>query len=171
MSRIPHGVEKAIFAMRWLVAPFFLGLFVAVLALIWKFFLDLYQLVLHLPAASGKEVIVAALKLIDFALTANLILIVIFAGHENFLRKVDPAQQSDWPDGITQLDIGGLKQRLLGSVVAIATVETLEWYLDIEDYSDMSKFGWVIGFQLAFVASMLMLAIADRLGGRARTKP
>ena len=38
--------------------------------------------------------------------------------------------------------------------------------MDIEDYADISKFIWVIGFQLAFVASLLMIAIANRLGVR-----
>lgn len=171
MRWIQHGVEQAIFIMRWLVAPFFFGLIVGILVLICKFFLELYEVVVHLPSASGKEVIVGVLNLVDFALTANLILIVIFAGHHNFVRKVDPAEHPDWPDGITQLDFGGVKQKMLGSIVAIATVETLEWYLDVDKYADVSKFGWVIGFQLAFVGSMLMLAIADRLGAEANKKP
>jgi uncharacterized protein (TIGR00645 family) len=170
MTWFQRGAERAVLLMRWLVAPFFVGLFVGVLVLIGKFFLELYQLVVLLPDASGKAVIVGVLKLVDFALVANLVLIVIFAGHENFVGRVDPAERPEWPDGITRLDIGGLKEKLLGAIAAIATIETLEWYLDIEDYSDLSKFIWVIGFQLAFMASLLMLAVADRFTSQGKTK-
>jgi len=127
MTWFQRGAERLIFLMRWLVAPFFVGLFLSILVLIYKFFLELYALVVHLPGASGKAVIVGVLKLVDFALVANLVLMVIFAGHENFVGRVDPAEHPDWPDGITQLEIGGLREKLLGSIVAIATIETLEW--------------------------------------------
>jgi hypothetical protein len=52
----------------------------------------------------------------------------------------------------------------------IAAVDSLAWYLDIEKEADSVKLGWVISFPLMFVAAMLMLAIADRLGSRDQTK-
>jgi hypothetical protein len=58
----------------------------------------------------------------------------------------------------------------LGSIAVIAAVDSLAWYLDIEKEADSVKLGWVISFPLMFVAAMLMLAIADRLGSRDQTK-
>ena len=89
---------------------------------------------------------------------------MIFSGYENFIRKIDPAKIGALPDGLTEVDFGALKQKLLSSIVVIAAVEALAWYLDLEKYSDTSKLGWALAFPLMLVGAMLMLAIADRLG-------
>jgi uncharacterized protein (TIGR00645 family) len=81
----------------------------------------------------------------------------------NQFHKIDLQQHPDWPQRVSERDFGGLKLKLLGSIVAIAAVEGLEWFLDIEKYSDPSKFVWAIGFQLTFVISLLLLAAAERL--------
>ena len=105
-------------------------------------------------------------SLVDLSLTANLIIIVIFSGYENFIRRINTADHPDWPEGLTQVDFGELKQKLLGSIVGIASVDALAWYFDLEKYPDTAKLGWVLAFPLVFVTVMLMLAIADRLGHR-----
>jgi hypothetical protein len=38
----------------------------------------------------------------------------------------------------------GLKQKLLGSIVAIAAVNALEWFTDIDRQADSVKLGWVV---------------------------
>jgi uncharacterized protein (TIGR00645 family) len=91
------------------------------------------------------------------------VLIVIFSGYENFLRKFTAEEQADWPEGVTAIDFTALKQRLMGSIAVIAAVDALAWYLDIEKEVDRTRLVWVIAFPLMFVAAMLMLAIADRL--------
>ena len=72
------------------------------------------------------------LNLVDLALTANLVLIVIFSSYENFIRRIDPADHPDWPEGLSQVDFGELKQKLLGSIVGIASVDALAWYFDLD---------------------------------------
>jgi len=169
MSAAYRYAEKAIFVTRWLVAPFFLVLWAGILILVYKSCVEFYELVNHLKSATGKEVIVGVLNLVDFALMANLILIVIFSGYENFIRRIDLREHPDWPEGISERDFGGLKLKLLGSIVAIAAVEGLEWFLDVEKYADPSKFLWAIGFQLTFVVSLLLLAVAEHLtAGKAK---
>jgi uncharacterized protein (TIGR00645 family) len=162
----PDGryIQAAIFFSRWLLAPFLLGLLLCLLLLMYRFFGDLYALALEVPSMSWHDTVTGVLNLVDLALTANLILIVIFSGFENFIRRIDAADHPDWPEGLTQVDFGELKQKLLGSVVGIASVDALAWYFDLEKYPDTSKLGWVLAFPLMFVVVMLMLAIADRLG-------
>src|ERR1700733_8261193 len=128
MNSIERGIETAIFSMRWLLAPFFLGLFIAILAVLYKFIIQLYQLLMQLADTSTNQTVVGVLKLVDFALIANLLLIAVFAAHANLIHKIRPEERPDWPDDLTRHDIGGLRQKLLGSIVAIATIETLEWY-------------------------------------------
>jgi uncharacterized protein (TIGR00645 family) len=168
MRRIERGIQAAIFMSRWLLLPLLFGLVIGLLILVGRFFADLFDIVAHIRGSAGHDVIIGLLNLIDFALTGNLILIVIFSGYENFIRRIDAADHPDWPDGLTEIDFGALKQKLLGSIVAIAAVDALGWYLELDKMADTSKLGWAIGFPLVFVVSMLMLAIADRLGRGAK---
>ena len=107
---------------------------------------------------------VDVLNLVDVALTANLVLIVVFAGYENFIRTSGAEANGRFPEGLADIDFGELKQKLLGSVVVIATVDALAWYLDLEKYAETSKLGWVLAFPLVLVVALLLLAVADRLG-------
>ena len=63
--------------------------------------------VVQLPHASWHELIVGVLNMVDIVLTANLVLIIVFSGYENFLQKVDARDHADWPEGLTAIE-GGL---------------------------------------------------------------
>ena len=124
----------------------------------------------RLPNSEWHGVVTGVLDLVDIALTANLILIVIFSGYENFIRKIDAAAHPEWPEGLSQVDFAALKQKLLGSIVGIAAVDALAWYFDLENTSDTSKLGWALAFPLMFVMVLLGLAVADRVGRRGRAE-
>jgi uncharacterized protein (TIGR00645 family) len=94
-----------------------------------------------------------------------LIIIVICSSYENFLASVDYVSHPNWPNGLLRIGFAGLKQRLLGSIVAIASVSVLEWFIDIDENADNKKLAWVVGILLAFALAMLMLALADRVSG------
>jgi uncharacterized protein (TIGR00645 family) len=162
----PDGryIQASIFFSRWLIAPFLIGLLLCQFLLIFRFGSDLLTLVMQARTLDWHDTVTGVLNLVDLALTANLILIVIFSSYENFIRRIDP--QPDWPEGLTQVDFGELKQKLVGSVVGIATVDALAWYFDIEKVADTSRLAWVLAFPLVFVVVMLLLAVADRLGRR-----
>jgi uncharacterized protein (TIGR00645 family) len=170
MRRSERGFEAAIFLSRWLLAPFLIGLFCSLVLLIYRFLADFYALALELPRLQWHDLVVGVLNLIDVSLVANLLLMVIFSGYDNFIRKIDPADHPDWPAGLMVVDFNALKEKLLGSIVIIAAVDALAWYLDLEKLSDTSKLGWAVGFPLMFVVALLMLAIADRLGRAANHK-
>jgi uncharacterized protein (TIGR00645 family) len=161
-----QGLKAAVFLSRWLVAPLLLGLLCSVILIIYRFFADLFDLVVELPGLNWHDLVVGVLNLVDLALTANLVLIVVFSGYENYIRKIDPAEHGDWPPGLMNIDFSVLKQRLLGSIAGIAAVDALSWYLDLEKYSDTSKLGWAVAFPLMFVAMMVMVAIADWFGNQ-----
>jgi len=167
----PDGryIQASVFFSRWLLAPFLLGLLLCLLLLMYRFFGDLYALVIQVPSMNWHDTVTGVLNLIDLVLTANLVLIVIFSGYENFIRKINAADHPDWPEGLTQVDFAELKQKLLGSVVSIAAVDALAWYFDLENSPDTSKLGWVLAFPVMLVGVMLMMAIADRLGRHGRS--
>ena len=165
MKSIARFIELFVFGSRWLVTPFLFGLIAGLLALIFKFGLKLFDFVQQIGTAEPTDVIVSILGLVDLTLTANLIVIVICSSYENFVAPIDYAEHPNWPPGLVRIGFPGLKQKLLGSIVAIAAVNALEWFTDIERQADSIKLGWVVGILLAFAVAMLVLAVADRVAG------
>jgi uncharacterized protein (TIGR00645 family) len=156
-----RGIQEVIFFSRWLLAPFLVGLFCCVLLIIFRFFAELFALVVQLPGITWHDLVVGVLTLVDLTLVTNLIMVIIFAAYENYFRQLGPASRTDWPEDLKRLDFGDLKQKLLGSIAAIAAVDALAWFLDLDKYSDTSKLGWAIAFPLMFVIAMVLLGIAD----------
>lgn len=163
MRRVGHFVEAIIFNSRWLIAPFLLGLVVGLAALVLKFLIKLYEFVVQIPQAPPADVIVGILTLVDLTLVASLIVLVICSIYDNFISDIDPEKHPEWPEGLVKIGFSGLKQKLFGAIAVIAAVNVLEWFMDIERQADNTKLAWVVGILLAFAASMLILAIADRL--------
>lgn len=154
-------INGVIVLSQWLMALFMLGLLVALILIIYRFFADLFSLGLRLKDLHTHDMIVGDLNLIDVVLVANLILIVIFAGFANYIRHIRPADDQAWPPGLKNLGFGAVKMRLLGSIAGIAIVDALAWYFDLETQADASKLIWVVAFPLMFVVVMLLMAIAD----------
>ncbi len=91
MEKIVRFVEAVIFYSRWLLAPLYLGLVAALLILMLHFFKVFGLFVLDLLSDSPNDVILGVLSLIDVVFTANLVLIVIFSGYENFVSQINTA--------------------------------------------------------------------------------
>jgi uncharacterized protein (TIGR00645 family) len=170
MKRIERGIEAIVFNSRWLVAPFLFGLIVGLAGLLYKFVVKLTDFVSQVKAAPDSEVIVGILSLIDLSLTANLILIVICSSYENFVRPINATDHPNWPDGLIKIGFSGLKQKLLGSIVAITSVNVLEWFMHIDQQADTAKLAWVVGILIAFAVATLLLAIADRVSNSGAPK-
>jgi uncharacterized protein (TIGR00645 family) len=168
MNHIARWIELVAFSSRYLVVPFLLGLIVGLAALIFKFVLKLVEFVLHVQAADSTGIITGLLGLVDLTLTANLVVIVICSSYENFVAPIDYAEHPRWPPGLVRIGFAGLKQKLLGSIVAIAAVNVLEWFADIDRQADSVKLAWVVAILLTFAVTMVLLAIADRLSGGGR---
>ena len=86
---IRQSFEKLLFASRWLLAPFYLALVVALLALLAKVGVHVYDLTTHFLALSEDQVLLSALGVVDLTLSASLIVIVILSGYVNFIAPVD----------------------------------------------------------------------------------
>jgi uncharacterized protein (TIGR00645 family) len=169
MAKFERMLETAIFASRWLLAPFYLGLVVCLALLLVHFLGKLVAFVPTVPRAEESDVILGVLSLVDVAFTANLVLIVIFSGYENFVSKFD-AGTHDRPDWMTKVDFSGLKQKLITSIVAISAIQVLKAFMNIDKYEDTTKLAWLVGIHIMFVVSLLVLSISDRLAEDITTK-
>ena len=164
-KRVQRGFEYVLFNSRWLMAPFYVGLVVALAVMFLKFLRMLWEFILHAPGAKSSETILDALSLIDITLVGNLILIVVFSGYENFVSRIDTSANPTWPAWITKIDFAGLKQKLVACIVAIAAIHVLEAFLNIDSSFDATRMTWLVAVLLVFVISTLLLALADRWTG------
>jgi len=163
-SFVERVVEGLIFGSRWLLAPIYVGLAAALLVLLIKFVQHAGELLMHVLTTDGDNTIVGILGLIDLALMGSLVLMVMFAGYENFVSKLDLAGHADKPSWMGHVGFGDLKLKLMASIVAISAIHVLEGFMNIEHLSDRTL-AWSVGIHAAFVASGVLLAVMDRLAG------
>jgi len=165
LVRVEHAGEQFLFASRWLLAPLYLGMVVALVLIGIKFFQELWHLITHVIESDGNDIVLGTLALLDLALLANLVLIVIFAGYENFVSKIKAARNSeDRPAWMGHVDFSGLKMKLIGSIVAISAIGLLQDYFTYDSNSDHTVQFWRIMLHLTFVVSGLLFAVMDWLG-------
>ena len=166
MRKFERAIEVVLFQSRWLLAPFYLGLAFCLLLMLIHFCRELVHLVVKIPSANDSDVILGVLSLIDLGFTANLVLIVILSGYENFVSRIEVGNHHDRPDWMTKVDFGGLKQKLMTSIVAISAIQVLKAFMNIEQQSgavDSTRLAWLVGIHLLFLGSLLVVVIADRL--------
>lgn len=157
-----HVVEYIVFASRWLLAPFYVGLAVSIVVLLVKFIVELWHLVLHAFTSTEAEVILGVLALVDLSLTGSLLIIVIFSGYENFVSKIDHSAHKDWPEWMGTIDFTALKLKLLSSIVAISAIQLLKQFMAIKEVTDRDLM-WLVIIHVVFVVSSVLLALSDRI--------
>lgn len=172
-----QGLEKpleyVLFNSRWLLAPFYLGLALALVMLLVAFVGELVHALPHLLESGPEEIILAVLTLIDLSLAGNLVVIIIFSGYENFVSKIDTGGSEDRPDWMGTLDFSGLKMKLIGSIVAISAISLLRAFMTLTDPSspfDEGRIRWLVLLHLTFVASGLLFACMDWVAGLVEKK-
>jgi uncharacterized protein (TIGR00645 family) len=162
MKKTEIFVETLMFKSRWLLAPFFFGLIVAIMAMLVKFGKQLVSLITLLVSGSEYEVIVAVLSLIDTALIASLLLIIAFSGYENFVSKIGVGDHEDRPAWMGKVGFADLKIKLMGAIVAISAVELLKAFINADNLTN-TQLAWRTGIHLVFVVSGVLFALTDRI--------
>src|SRR5262245_37337001 len=166
---LESALEGTLFASRWLLAPFYLGIVLGIIILLIKFMQELFHLAIIAFRGTEADVILGTLSLVDMALTGSLLLIVIFSGYENFVSKIDHSAHRDWPEWMGTIDFTALKLKLLSSIVAISAIHLLKQFMSIRvgqegmtPPNDLELF-WYVLIHVVFVISSVLLALSDRI--------
>ncbi|MDZ4372167.1 MAG: TIGR00645 family protein [Phenylobacterium sp.] len=162
-------LELGLFHSRWLMAPFYVGLVVALAALLVVFTNEAIHELSNVMTMSAEEAILMVLALIDLSLAGNLLLIVIFSGYENFVSKIDTGDDEDRPGWMGTVDFSGLKMKLIASIVAISAIALLKSFMELAEGKDIPDrhLMWLVIIHLVFVVSGVLLALMDWLAGKA----
>jgi len=173
MKKFSHALEQVLFSSRWLLSPLYLGLVAVLILVLVRFGFEFVSTVEHVFQNQSHTFILDVLALLDIVLLANLILIVIFAGYENFVSKIDAAHESeDRPHWMGTIDFSGLKLKLIGSLVAISVIELLKDFIGLgEGHKVDDSLIWRVIIHLVFVVSGVLFAAMDAIAARSEGKP
>lgn len=165
---LERWLETGLFQSRWLMAPFYVGLVFALGALVIVFANKLIHNLPYVPSMGPDEAILMVLSLIDLSLAGNLLLIVIFSGYENFVSKIDTANDEDRPGWMGTVDFSGLKMKLIASIVAISAISLLRSFMELSEGKDIQDrtLVWLVVIHLTFVISGVLLALMDWLAAK-----
>ncbi len=153
-------IERALFASRWLLAPVYLGLSVALFALGVKFYTEVIHLVPRLFEISEADLVLTVLALIDMALVGALIVMVMFSGYENFVSRIDiEGEKLGW---LGKLDAATLKLKVAAAIVAISSIHLLKVFMNTERIEN-DKLFWYVVIHMTFVVSALFMGLLDRI--------
>ena len=166
-AKFEDFLESAVFRSRWLLAPLYVGLALSLAVLAVKFVQEFIHVVPGILQAKETDVVLSVLSLVDIALVANLVLMVVFAGYENFVSKIDVADHPDRPSWMGKVDMSGLKIRLIASIVAISSIQILKQFMKVTEggLTDAAErqLLWLVIIHVVFVSSGLLLAVMDRV--------
>jgi len=159
---LERWLETTLYACRWLLAPMFLGLGLALVVLSIKFFQEIFHVLPRVLETSEADLALILLALVDMTLVGSLIVMVMFSGYENFVSKIDLAQGEDKLGWLGKLDAGTLKLKVAASIVAISSIHLLKVFMNAEHIPN-DKIQWYLFLHLTFVVSALLVAIIDRI--------
>lgn len=159
-------VERLLFASRWILAPIYLGLSLALVALGIKFFMELFHLLVEVFSMEEAELVLILLSLVDIVLVGTLIIMVMFSGYENFVSQLDIDEGVEKLSWLGKLDANSLKLKVASSIVAISSIHLLRQFMEtsrIIDEDRSTALMWYVIIHLTFVVSAVMMGVLDRI--------
>jgi uncharacterized protein (TIGR00645 family) len=167
MTMLQKVIEQIILASRYILVVFYIGLAIALAVFAGQFLVKLAGLALKFPAEDDNIFLLGVLQLIDKALVAGLIVMVMLSSYDNFVAKLeseDTQRQIGW---LSKLDPGSLKIKVASAIVAISSIHLLQVFLNTGTYTTEEIF-WKVITHIVFIASAVFLGVLDRMTDRAR---
>ncbi len=155
-------IEKTMYATRWLMAPIYLGLSLALLALGLKFFQEVFHILPIIFSMKEVDLILVILSLIDISLVGGLIVMVMFSGYENFVSRLDIEGNDDKLGWLGKLDSNSLKNKVAASIVAISSIHLLKVFMDTQNIPN-DKIMWYLLIHMTFVVSAFAMGYLDKI--------
>ena len=159
---IELAIQRIILGSRWLQAPLYLGLVLVLAIVVGKFPFKVWELVIRALNGEEADIVLGVLSLVDLILIANLVVMVIISGYENFVSHVDTEGITDKLSWFGKLDAGSIKIKLASSIVAISSIHLLQRFLEANTVAN-DKLYVLMAMHLTFVVSALLLTYIDLL--------
>ena len=159
---IERSIERAMYASRWLLAPIYLGLSLALFAIGIKFFQEILHVLPSIFEIHETELVLTILALVDMVLVSGLVIMVMLSGYENFVSKIEVEEDTEKLGWLGKLDAGSLKAKVAASIVAISSIHLLRAFMNAQQI-DNDKLIMYVVIHLTFVTSALLMGYLDKM--------
>ncbi len=153
-------VETLLYRSRWLLAPIYLGLSLAVFALGIMFFREVYHLFSHILTVEEADMVLSILSLIDIAMVGGLLVMVMMSGYENFVSTLNVDANEEKLGWLGTMDSSSLKAKIAASIVAISSIHLLKMFMDVPNIAN-DKLLWYVIIHMTFVVSAFLMGYLD----------
>jgi len=134
LARVLSAGESLIYETRWLLFPINLGLSLALFIYVLKFLTQVWEMVHVATSVTTEELMVQLLGLVDTAMVANLLVMIIKGSHQIFIRRFETAGTNK-PQWLDHIDSGILKIKVALSIASITLVQLLRDFVGLEKIS------------------------------------
>lgn len=162
MNKLKYFLSHAFFMGRWLQLPLYLGLLVILAAYVYRYIIELFNLVSNINGFDDTHIMLGVLDLIDVVMIANLLIMVVLGGYETFVSRLDLSNHPDQPEWLDHLDAGAMKIKLALALIGISSIHLLRTFIDPLKQTNYSVM-WQVIIHLTLLASVLAIAFANRL--------
>jgi len=154
--------ERLMYASRWILAPIYLGLSLALLALGIKFFQEIFHVLPIIFQMAEADLVLVVLSLIDLALVGGLIVMVMLSSYESFVSRLDLGDNTEKLGWLGKMDYSSLKNKVASSIVAISSIHLLKIFMDTKNVPN-DKLMWYVLIHLTFVVSAFGMGYLDKI--------
>jgi len=155
-------LENMMYSARWILAPIYLGLSLALILLGVKFFQEMFHVFPHILEVGENDLVLLILSLIDIALVGGLLVMVMISGYENFVSRLDIDEGKEKLGWLGKVDSGTLKNKVAASIVAISSIHLLKIFMNALNTPD-NKLHWYVIIHLTFVVSAFVMGYLDKI--------
>lgn len=155
-------LENLMYGARWILAPIYIGLSLALFMLGLKFFQEIVHYLPLIFEMKEADLVLLVLSLIDMALVGGLLVMVMFSGYENFVSQLDISDDKEKLSWLGKVDSGTLKNKVAASIVAISSIHLLKVFVNTENTSP-TYLKWYVIIHLTFVASAFAMGYLDKI--------
>lgn len=155
-------IQLLMYRLRWLLAPIYLGLGIALLALGIKFYIEAYHMIIHIFDKTESDIILSILSLIDMAMVGGLIVMVMMSGYENFVSQINVSEKEEKLSWLGKLDASSLKMKVAASIVAISSIHLLKMFMNAQNLSNQAL-TWYVIIHITFVVSAFAMGYLDKI--------
>jgi len=156
------AIEKLLYSARWILAPLYLGLSLALALLTLKFFQEALHFFPLIFSTNEADLVMVVLSLVDLSLVGGLVVMVMLSGYENFVSSIDIEEGDEKLSWLGKLDAGSLKQKVAASIIAISSIHLLKKFMNASEIEN-DKLMWYVIIHLTFVVSAIGMAWVDRM--------
>lgn len=157
MNRFTTNIAKLMFFGRWIQLPLYFGLLIALVGYVYRFIIELIELMGHVHAVNDVHLMLGVLDLIDVVMIANLLIMVVLGGYATFVSNLDLGNHPDQPEWLDHLDAGALKIKLALALVSISSIHLLRTFIDVTKQSN-EVIMWQVIIHMTLLVSALTIA-------------